>query len=139
MGGCGFVFKSSSAVKKPPLRAGAGDKCYKIALLLRLSYVAASHRKWVLPKSLWLCDICQSPCTSALHILKPIFECLHKAAAAGCPMFKTHKSSVQQPVLLSTNAHCCLPKPLFLARTAPKYGKVYLLTYSLQSSLSTSR
>ena len=42
--------------------------------------MAASHRKWVLPKRLWHFDICLSFCNSALHILKPMFDCLHKAA-----------------------------------------------------------
>ena len=43
---------SSAPSKLLKERAGAGDKVYKIVLLLCLSYMAASHRRWVLPKIL---------------------------------------------------------------------------------------
>ena len=62
---------SSAPFELPKLRAGAGGKGYKIALLLLLSYMPASHRKWVLPRSLWHCEICLSPAILLYAFLNP--------------------------------------------------------------------
>ena len=93
---------SSAPSELPKERAGAVQGLQNCIIVMSELHGRIASQV-VLPKSLWLCDICLSPCSSALHILQPMFKCLHEAAVPfkpGCPMLKTHKAP------LSNNLFC---------------------------------